>query len=138
MTSQLSSWNDGEVRKNFDKLIREFTNDDIGSPVVKGVVIASQALLRDSQDIVPFDTGFLQKSGSAGQPKRVGDTITAEVGYNTEYAAKLHEDLTLNISQIKASKSGKARQQKYLEQPMKENAEKYTSMMTQTIVKYLR
>jgi hypothetical protein len=138
MTSLFFNWNDGEVKKNFEKIIRDFTDGQAGSPVVKGVVIASQALLRDAQEIVPFDKGFLQKSGSTTQPKKVGDEVSADVGFNMPYAAKLHEDLTLNISQIKGSKSGKARQQKYLEGPMKENGEKYASMMTKTMAEYLQ
>ena len=131
------NWNDGEFKKNMDKIIKAFNNPSTSSPVGKGVLLAGQALLRDSQDIVPRDTDTLFLSGNADKVKRGAGGIEIDVGYNTEYAVKVHEDLTLNISQRKASKSGKRRQQKYLEQPMKENGDKYGTIIAQTILKYL-
>lgn len=130
-------WNDGEFQKHIDKLQKAFEKATPTSPVGKGVLLAGQALLRDAQDIVPFDVGTLQKRGSADKVYSDKGDIAIDVGFNTDYAAKVHEDLTLNISQRKASKSGKPRQQKYLENPMKENGSKYGNIIARTILKEL-
>lgn len=137
MTSFSINWNNGEFQKNIDKIIRAFERADVMSPVGKGVFLAGQALLADAQDIVPFDTGFLQKSGQADRVYKDNGDIAIDIAFNSDYAAKLHEDLTLNISQIRASGSGKARQQKYLENPMKENGEKYGNIIARTIINSL-
>lgn len=130
-------WNDGEFKKNIDKLERAFKDASPTSPVGKGVLLAGQRLLADAQDIVPFDKGTLQKTGSADRLRLEQGEVTIDVGFNTDYAAKVHEDLTLNISQRRASKSGKPRQQKYLENPMKENGNLYGSIIARTILRYL-
>lgn len=65
-------------------------------------------LLRLSQLEVPFKTGHLMQSGSA-QPQE--DEFI--VGYNTPYAARMHEHPEYHF------KNG--RKGKYLEQPMKMN-----------------
>lgn len=131
------NWNDGEFKKNMDKLVSSFSNPSVSSPVGKGVLLAGQALLRDSQDIVPRDSDKLFLSGSADKPYRKAGEISIDVTYNTDYAVKVHEDLTLNISQRKRSASGESRQQKYLEKPMKQNGEKYGSIIARTILKEL-
>lgn len=65
-------------------------------------------LLRLSQLEVPFDVGFLMQSANS---ERDGEEYI--VGYNTPYAAKLHEHPQYKF------KNG--RKGKYLEDPMKHN-----------------
>lgn len=65
-------------------------------------------ILKQSQDQVPHDKGTLQDSGTK-EPD--GEDIL--VGYNTEYAAHLHEHPEYNFQ---AGRKGK-----YLEDPIKNN-----------------
>lgn len=66
-------------------------------------------ILRLSQFEVPHDTGRLQNSGHIEQE---GNT-SAIVGYNTVYAARLHENPQFRFQ--------KGRKGKYLEDPIKNN-----------------
>jgi len=109
--------------------------DEVERAIRAGVVAAGDELLRDATDIVPFQKGFsggLASTASKGEVQRNMDSIEIEVGFNKEYAARLHEDMSLTISQQNAS-SGQRRQQKYLEKPMKENGEKYVNIVGEVI-----
>jgi len=57
-----------------------------------GIRDAADAVLARSQDMVPVDTGTLKKSGNV----RYGD-MEATVGYNTSYAAFVHEGTASHI-----------------------------------------
>lgn len=120
----------------------QFNNklDELGRAVFdavkKGVYLGGEALRADSVAIVPFDHGFsggLAGSASTQLPvDEGGGVISSTVGYNMPYAARLHEDLTLHIKQTHAGNGG-ARQQKYLEKPAKENAEKYGKIIHENV-----
>lgn len=69
-----------------------------------------------SVDSAPIDTGDLRISGYTSFLKQRNE-FTAEVGFNTVYAVRQHEDLTYRHPQ-----GGKA---KYLEDPLKENLDRY-------------
>lgn len=105
------------------------------------VFLAGEALRADSVQIVPFDKGFnggLAGSSSTEKSVRESDTvISATVGYNKVYAAKLHEDMTLHIKQTHAV-AGQPRQQKYLEKPARENAQKYGKMLNDSLSSLLK
>lgn len=131
------NWNDGDFQKNIKKIERAFSDPSEHGPVGKGVLLAGQALLRDSQDIVPLDTGDLQKSSSTSKVVRSSKGMQIDIGYNMDYAVKLHEDMQLKIKQTNKSGSGKRRQQKYLELPMKQNGKDYGNIMARAILKYL-
>ncbi len=93
------------------------------------VFLAAEKLRGDSVNIVPFDHGFdggLASTASAEKAtiENGGETVESVVGYNSVYAARLHEDMTLHIKQTHPG-IGAPRQQKYLEKPAHENAEKY-------------
>ncbi len=110
--------------------------DELGKAVVqsllKSLFLAGEALRADSVMIVPFDKGFsggLAGSASTQLPTMEGEGIVEViVGYNMPYAARLHEDMTLHIKQTNTV-AGQKRGQKYLENPAKENAEKYGSIL---------
>jgi len=109
--------------------------DAVTAAIKAGIVAGADALLRDATDIVPFQKGFsggLASTASKGEVQNSMGEIEIEVGFNKEYAARLHEDMSLNISQANAS-SGQRRQQKYLEKPMKENGEKYVTIVGELI-----
>ncbi len=120
----------GGLFAGLDKL-----NEAVYHSLLASLFIAGEALRADSTQIVPFDKGFNGGlAGSSSTERAVdegGGIISATVGYNMPYAARLHEDMTLHISQKHAG-AGAARQQKYLEKPAKENAEKYGSILMQS------
>jgi hypothetical protein len=70
--------------------------------------VVADELLRLSQLEVPFDIGFLMQSGNT-EPE--GNDYL--VGYNTPYAARLHENPQFKFKN--------RRKGKYLEDPLKKN-----------------
>lgn len=72
-----------------------------------------QIAFRDSQRLVPVDTGTLRRSGVLESAKEKGTSIEVVMGYGgaaSAYALKQHENLSYR------HKEGK--QAKYLEQPV--------------------
>lgn len=105
----------------------------------KALIEAGEQLRLDSVAIVPFKRGFaggLAGSASTQLEIEEGSVQSVIVGYNMPYAARLHEDMTLNISQ-KFAGTGKRRQQKYLEKPRMENDEKYRRILSEAFHTYL-
>jgi hypothetical protein len=80
----------------------------VSPAAMKATEDAANELLRLSQFEVPHDTGFLQNTGTVQQ--RGTDFIT---GYNTRYAARLHEHPEYRFQ--------KGRKGKYLEDPLVRN-----------------
>lgn len=79
-------------------------------------------VLRLSSFEVPLDTGNLMGSGSVQEQ---GEEFI--VGYNTVYAARLHENPQYNFNN--------GRKGKYLEDPIKVNADVLLSFYNETIGK---
>lgn len=93
------------VTANFDRLVRKLPEATADS----NFAVADE-VLRLSQFEVPHDEGTLQNSGAV---ESVGQD--AVLGYHTSYAARLHEHPEYNFQ--------KGRKGKYLEDPIRENAE---------------
>ncbi|MEV4457013.1 minor capsid protein [Microbispora sp. NPDC049633] len=74
---------------------------------VRGLRKAAEHLLQASRELVPIEEGTLERSGVASVDE---DELRAAVSYDTVYAVRQHEDLTL--------KHDEGRQAKYLEEPM--------------------
>ena len=55
---------------------------------------AAAQTIGDAQQIAPIDTGDLRASGQLGRAS--GTKLEVEIGFNTDYAAIVHEDLTAN------------------------------------------
>lgn len=117
--------------------------DELGKAVIdvmsKALIEAGEQLRLDSVAVVPFKRGFAGGlAGSASTQLENGDDgmQSVIVGYNMPYAARLHEDMTLNISQ-KYAGGGKRRSQKYLETPARENAQKYGKILAEAFHTYL-
>lgn len=130
---------DDEFNREIRKLSKEFESAAKTAPVGKAVFLVAETLRGDSTDIVPFDRGFnggLASTANSLDPRRTSSGVESGVSYNKDYAVKVHEDMTLRISQEKAVK-GQRRQQKYLEKPMKENAQKYGKLMADAIRTFL-
>lgn len=74
----------------------------------KGLVKAGAFLLRESQKIVPVDTGALKNSGFVRKDGE-GFKTDVTVGYTMEYAIYVHENLD--------ARHARGKQAKYLEDP---------------------
>lgn len=77
---------------------------------VRGLRAAVDFILGEAIKIVPLDEGTLQDSGKATVDEA---ELVGIVSFDTKYAVKQHEDLTLHHAN--------GRQAKYLEQPWREN-----------------
>lgn len=91
-----------------------------------GVLDVSNEILRLSQSEVPHDVGTLQNSGHV-EPHPKSHAL---VGYNTPYAARLHEHPEYNFQ--------KGRKGKYLEDPIKRNLSVFKRYMQDNINQALR
>ncbi|MCC6679876.1 MAG: hypothetical protein IT445_03140 [Phycisphaeraceae bacterium] len=72
-------------------------------------------VIGQAQDLAPVETGALKSSGVAEKAEFVGHDIRAVVGFNTDYAAAVHERLDLHHDQGQA---------KFLETAMRTEAHK--------------
>jgi len=75
----------------------------------------AEHLVGDAQELAPVDTGALKASATAADAKIEGNLIKGEAGFNTDYAAAVHERLEVHHPQGQA---------KYLEDAMRKNAAK--------------
>ncbi|MFA5768363.1 MAG: hypothetical protein WC871_02345 [Bacteroidales bacterium] len=86
-----------------------------------GILDVANEVLRLSQFEVPHDTGRLQNSGHV-EPQYMDH---ATVGYNTVYAARLHENPQFRFR--------KGRKGKYLEDPIKHNLAVFKQFFEQNL-----
>lgn len=95
---------DAKFDVNFDQAaIRRFK--DAG---FRGLMRAGEHLLAESDARVPFEEGTLSQSGATSTDQGAQQVA---VSYDTPYAARQHEDMSLN--------HGDGRQAKFLENPLK-------------------
>ena len=90
----------------------------------RGVRLAGEYVLGESQDIAPHETGDLQNSGRVSMDAK---TATAYVSYDTPYAVVQHEDMTFQHDP--------GRRAKYLEGPLNESKAAVTKIIQQTIAR---
>jgi hypothetical protein len=83
-------------------------------------------LIGDAQQLTPVKTGALQASGTTTTAQIDGETITKLMGFNTDYAAAVHERLDLNHA---------VGQPKFLETAMRENAPKFVPFVSNEMKK---
>lgn len=82
----------------------------------------AEVILTEAIDETPIDTGTLRRSGTVTEAPQDNAVY---ISFNTPYAVKQHEDLTLNHP-----RGGKA---KYLEDPFKRNAKKVERLVAQRV-----
>ena len=97
-----------------ERLIREIAFQTIRD--------GAEAILTEAIDETPIDTGTLRRSGTITEASQ--DNVIY-ISFNTPYAVKQHEDLTL-----KHPRGGKA---KYLEDPFKRNVKKVERLVVQRV-----
>ena len=105
MGFQLSGLN--EMRAKIDALKAEFTQQ-----VEVAVEAEATRLLEIAKEKCPIETGELRDSGKVAM-SRDGGRTTAEISFNTPYAAEVHENLEAHHA---------VGQSKFLESTMMENA----------------
>jgi hypothetical protein len=98
-----------ELTKKLNKSISE-----ISSVVEDALLDCGNDLQQKAQDLTPVDTGALR--ASAFTEAESGNNPSVIVGYTEEYAIFVHENLEAHHP---------VGQAKFLEQPLKENADKY-------------
>ncbi|ELP64163.1 hypothetical protein STRTUCAR8_05592 [Streptomyces turgidiscabies Car8] len=80
----------------------------------RGLLLAAEHVLGESNNVVPLDESALQRSGTASVDP---GSLTATVSYDTPYAVRQHEEMDYQHAP--------GRTAKYLETPF--NAERNTS-----------
>ena len=89
------------------------TSADVEKKVIKGLVKAALFIQRESQLIVPVDTGTLKNSAFTRKYQSVrGAGTVVVVGYTADYAIYVHEDLKARHKEGKSAK--------FLEKPIRE------------------
>lgn len=88
----------------------------------KGLALAAEYVLQQTNEVVPIEEHTLQESGKASVD---GNTLTAAVSYDTEYAVPVHEDLT--------ARHDTGRHAKYLEKTMNDSGEAVGEIIAKTI-----
>lgn len=96
---------------------------------VKALVTCGLDLKGKSQEQAPIDLGDLRGDCSVSDPVDTSKGIQITVGYGLPYALRQHEE-----QEYEHPKGGKA---KYLEDPYKENIDKYMKYIGNSIKKAL-
>lgn len=105
-----------ELEANFDKLLKK---TEVKSK--KGFKEVCEDLIGKSINLAPVDIGDLRGSGHV----EYKNDFDANVGFNEPYAIKQHEH-----TEYEHPKGGQA---KYLEQPFRENIDKYIKHIAEAI-----
>lgn len=107
----------------------------IREAAMQAIHTGAEAILTESMDEVPHATGTLMRSGT------VTDAPTehaAYVSYNTPYAIKMHEDVSLRHPDPTNSISSSGRKAKYLEDPFNRLKGKVQNMAADAIRRVLQ
>lgn len=90
-----------------------------------GILESGEELLRVSRQEVPHDEGSLQGSGTVDPSDIAMPNPSVTVGYNKVYAARLHEHPEFRFQ--------KGRKGKYLEDPLRDNRDKFAQHVAEKI-----
>jgi len=94
----------------------------------KAVDEFGEHVIGDAQQLTPVDTGALQASGTTEPAELHGSRIEKAIGFNTDYAAAVHENLNAH------HETGQA---KFLETAMSKNAPKFNDFMARRLKPYM-
>jgi hypothetical protein len=99
----------------------------IRAGAARGLLLAAEHVLTESQAVVPLDEGELQRSGTTAVDE---GKLKAAVGYDSPYAARQHEELTW--------RHAPGRQAKFLEQPLNASRLAVSQLLAAQIRRALR
>lgn len=77
------------------------------------VTFTAEHILGEAQELAPVETGDLKASGIRGPVEVNGANVSTWIGFNTDYALFVHENLTSHHDQ---------RQAKFLEMTIRDHA----------------
>lgn len=110
-------------------------NGQLAKQIAKAAAMSAlrdgaEAILTESQDEVPHATGTLMRSGTVTEAPT---EQAVYISYNTPYAVKMHEDLTLRHPDPKNPISSTGRNAKYLENPFNRNINKVLKLVERRV-----
>ncbi|MGW3711348.1 minor capsid protein [Streptomyces albogriseolus] len=94
---------------------------------LRGARLAAEHLLAESRDRVPIEEGTLERSGTVTVDEA---NLAAAVSYDTPYAVRQHEDMTL--------RHDAGRTAKYLERPFEEESTTMQAIIAAQVRRALR
>jgi hypothetical protein len=109
--------------QNFLRGLKDAGQKQIAA-AVRGVNVFGQHVIGDAQELAPVLTGALKASGTTQPAELKTGMVTKEIGFNTNYAAAVHERLNVNHS------NG---QSKFLEAEMKEYTPKFGPFVSKQV-----
>lgn len=114
--------------KGIDEMIARLDRipDEALDVLEKTVKENAHHLIAESKKQCPVDTGRLRGTATVGRVKRKSQEVSVEVGYGTDYAIYVHERKDLDHSTDKHGKPKHGQKAKFLEDPLKENADYYS------------
>jgi hypothetical protein len=119
--------------EDFDEKFKELVNSVPKELAQAGLFDAATALLEDADEDnpqTPYKGGDLRASRRVEKATIKGDKITIRAGYNSEYAARLHEgEPTWKWTTTQVSNPGP----KFLEKKMAGKAKKYMGIVADYI-----
>lgn len=107
----------------------------------RGLIKAAIALFRDTQEIVPVETGALKRSGKVEVTNQSDNKSEVEISYSMPYALIVHEDLSkahgkaynekyaADIAAGRKFARGPNQQAKFVEKPLRENRRHYQNII---------
>lgn len=81
----------------------------LNKKVEKAITDEGNTVLLEAMDQCPVETGTLRRSGTVENPKVKSGDVSVEIGFNTDYALYVHENVNARHEQGKA---------KFLEDPV--------------------
>lgn len=120
--------------KDFDMKFEKLVKRTFPSRIEKGEVAAASEMLRDADKEIPrtpFKKGDLRGSKKIEPVKKGIRDISIRLGYNIDYAAKLHEMEKKRADKINWSLKGSG--PKFLESKMVRNKKKYMEIVATSI-----
>jgi len=110
----------------------------IEESAAKALVYCGNNLKKESLEQVPWATGDLGGSCEVSSPQKRWNKILVTVGYDTPYAIKQHEDLTLRHPDPRNPLSVPGRKAKYLEDPFNANKRRYSNYIRNSVKRALK
>lgn len=95
----------------------------------RSVEVFGNHVIGKAQEITPVKTGALQNSGTVETPVTTRSSVECTIGFNTDYAAAVHERLNAHHAQG---------QPKYLETAMRQEARKLVPFVRAEVDKALQ
>ncbi|UQN29480.1 minor capsid protein [Brachybacterium kimchii] len=81
------------MSKDFTFSAGDPVDEAVRAAAARGLALAAEAVLAEANDKVPHEEGTLQRSGRASADE---GELRAVISYDTPYAVRQHEDMTLH------------------------------------------